>query len=134
MSDMYPTPPKTTKYSSAFESCWKVHSIGNKKSAWKAGIKAEFTDSTWAWLENYLIARHKDDAKWIEGKYVPHLSSIINAERWDDRYKRVNRARVQWSDDEFKETPEEAAAKIKMDEARRQRDAEQAAIRRSQLH
>ena len=117
--DMFPTPPKTTQYSPAFESCWKVHNVGNKKAAWKAGEKAGFTDSNWLWLENYLKKRHQDDLKWKEGKYVPHLSSIINAERWDDPYKRVTRKVAQWSDEEFSESHDEAMAKIRAANAQR---------------
>jgi hypothetical protein len=86
---MIGTPPKSTQYSIAFERCWSVHRVGNKKAAWKAGNNSNFTDSTWLWLEEYLTHRWKNDERWLEGKYVPHLSSIINQERWDDPYKKV---------------------------------------------
>lgn len=86
---MIGTPPKSPKYSIAFERCWAIHRVGNKKAAWKAGNNAGFTDSTWLWLEEYLTQRWKNDERWLEGKYVPHLSSIINQARWDDPYKKV---------------------------------------------
>ena len=123
MSDMFPTPPRSTNYSEAFEKCWKVHAVGNKKAAWKAGEKAGFTEANWIWLRDYLERRHKDDAKWIEGKYVPHMSSIINGERWDDPYKKVSRKRAEWSDAEFQESHEEAERKIAAAQAQRERDS-----------
>ena len=88
---MNPEPPPTTKYSQAFENCWKEHRVGTKLTAWKAGEKKGFTDSNWAWLENYLRGRHKDDKKWIEGTYIPMLSTLINQERWTDNYQKMNR-------------------------------------------
>lgn len=94
-----PRPPKSTDYSRGFEDCWAVHRVGNKKSAWKAGEKAGFDESQWLWLQNYLERRWKEDVLWVKGardpktgevkKYIPHLSSIINQERWDDPYEKV---------------------------------------------
>ncbi len=89
MSDLFPERPRTSTYTPAFEACWRVHKVGNKKAAYKAGKNAGFRQENWAWLTQYLEQRHKDDAKWIEGKYIPHLSSIINQERWDDPYEKV---------------------------------------------
>lgn len=130
--DMFPVkpePPTTTQYTKAFESCWKVHRVGNKKKAFNAGTKAGFTDAQWLWLENYLKKRHKDDARWIEGRYVPHLSTIINEERWDDAYVRV-RGRSGFSDEGFSETPEQAQQKIAAAQAAFERAAEQRENRR----
>ena len=118
MSDLFPTPPPQTKYSQAFEKCWKQHSVGTKKSAYNAGIKAGWSDGNWAWLERYLEERHRLDAKWLEGTYIPHLTSIINGERWDDPYARVKVGRMTESR-EFKETHEDAMAKIAASNAQR---------------
>ena len=103
MNDLFPEPPKSTRYSQAFEDCWKVHAVGNKKAAWKAGQKAEFGDANWVWLRNYLEKRWREDAKWAEGTYVPHLSTIINGERWDDPYPKIKKL-AQKSDD-FRRRP-----------------------------
>jgi len=111
MSDMFPSPPPETKYSDAFERCWKVHSVGTKKTAYAAGVKAGWSDGNWAWLEQYLEERHRLDAKWLEGTYIPHLSSIINAERWSDPYARVKKGRMTESPQHV-ESHEEAMAKI----------------------
>ena len=89
MTDMFPEEPPTTNYSLAFEKAWKVHPVGTKKAAWLAGKKAGFTEGNWTWLTNYLEKRHKNDVKWLEGKFVPHLSTFINQERWTDNYKRI---------------------------------------------
>jgi len=37
----------------------------------------------------HLEERKKYDAKWVEGKYIPHLSSWLNGHRWEDEYQRV---------------------------------------------
>ena len=88
MSDLFPVPPPSTKYSQAFEECWKVHRVGDKKKAWKAGLKAGWNDGNWIWLRNYLEKRHREDAKWKEG-YVLHLATIVNGERWFDEYPKI---------------------------------------------
>lgn len=103
MTELFPEPPPSTRYSKAFEDCWKVHMVGNKKAAWNAGKKARWTDANWVWLMQYLERRHKDDELWVKGardsktgetkKYIPHLSSIINGERWNDNYKKIKRDR-----------------------------------------
>lgn len=112
MTDLFPKEPPTTKYSRAFEDCWKVHSVGTKKAAWNAGQKADWDDGNWVWLQRYLEKRHKEDAKWIEGKYVPHLSSIINQERWTDPYpKKKDRTGLKVGI--AQETHEEAMRKIR---------------------
>lgn len=118
MSELFhvePKEPPTTSYSPAFERCWKVHSVGTKKTAWQAGVKNQWDSSNWEWLTNYLERRHKEDVKWIEGKYVPHLSSIINGERWTDPYQKVKKTRHQQANEEFDEsmremTPDQQAA------------------------
>ena len=114
-----PQPPPETRYTAAFERCWKQHSVGVKKTAFKAGEKAGWTDSNWDWLALYLERRHKDDVKWLEGTYIPHLSSIINGERWTDPYKRKSKDRWQRANEETQvETPEEIARKISEQQAR----------------
>ena len=123
--DLYPQEPPTTKYSAAFERCWKAHPVGVKKTAWNACNKAGFTESNWNWLEDYLIKRHKDDVKWLEGKYVPHLSTFINQERWQETYKK---RQMRYDDrPEYQETPEQIAKKMaedaaRIEEARKQRE------------
>ncbi len=88
-----PQEPESTRYTAAFEACWSVHRYGTKLTAWKAGVKKEWTPGNWLWLQEYLEKRHKLDLKWIEGKYIPHLSSIINGERWHDSYQKKKQDR-----------------------------------------
>ena len=112
-----PVMPPLTQYSRAFERCWKAHNVGVKKAAWQAGVKHNWTDSNWAWLEQYLIRRHSDDVKWLEGKYVPHLSSLINQERFDEEnYQRKKPDRWEAANRVDKEiTDEEAMEKIRVE-------------------
>jgi hypothetical protein len=113
MTELFePKEPPTTSYTPAFERCWRAHPVGVKKTAWKAGIKNEWSSQNWDWLANYLEKRHKEDVKWIEGTYVPHLSSIINGERWTDPYQKVKRDRYERANDEATRemAPQERAA------------------------
>ena len=84
--ELLPVLPKSTKYSDAFEATWKAHPHGVKKAAFKAG--AAFSESEWLGLQHYLEKRHTADLKWLEGTYVPHLSTFINQERWTDEYEK----------------------------------------------
>ena len=111
--DLFPQEPPSTQYSPAFEACWKSHPVGTKKTAWKAGEKNEWSDANWVWLERYLVKRWKEDAKWNEGTYIPHLSSIINGERWTDSYKKL-RQYTNGASEEWSESHEEAMAKIRI--------------------
>ena len=129
MSDMFPSPPPETKYSDAFERCWKVHSVGTKKTAYAAGVKAGWSAGNWAWLERYLECRHKDDEKWLEGTYIPHLSSIINGERWADSYTRKKVGRQTVSPDHV-ESADEIAAKLRAQQDRFAEATAQAETRR----
>lgn len=126
--------PPTTQYSDQFEKLWKDEinrrkdkaTLGNKKAAWKAGQKAEWTEENWAWLNEYLAKRHEEDVKWIAGVYVPHVSSIINQERWTDVYEKAKRHIDRYDNAnkrQFAETHEEALKKI----AEQQRKYEEAA-------
>ena len=119
-----PTEPPSTAYTIAFERCWKVHPKGVKKAAWNAGQKAGWHDGNWRWLEDYLTRRHKDDQKWREGKYIPHLSTFINQERWTDHYRKVGAGRRGGAQVAI-ESHEEALAKIKADAARRAREQQE---------
>lgn len=119
-----PQQPPVTQYSRAFETCWSQHEVGTKKTAWNAGKKAGWTDANWLWLAAYLERRHKEDVKWREGKYVPHLSTLINQERWTDVYKKVGPSRG--SAQSVDESHEEALAKIE----RKQREWREMAEKR----
>ena len=107
-----PQEPESTRYTAAFEACWSVHRYGTKLTAWKAGVKKEFTPANWLWPQEYLEKRHKLDLKWIEGKYIPHLSSIINGERWHDNYPKKKQDRYDAATQELprRMSPEQEAA------------------------
>lgn len=79
-------------YPHEFERIWKSHPVGVKKLAFEAWKKQKFTAAENDELVLHLDRRHRDDRKWVEGKYVPHLSTFINQRRWEDDYVRVKRA------------------------------------------
>jgi len=79
-------------YPHDFERLWKAHPVGVKKPAFDAWKKLKLTADDNNELVVHLDRRHKDDARWIEGKYVPHLSSFLNQRRWEDDYRRVKRS------------------------------------------
>jgi len=80
-------------YPQEFERLWKAHPVGVKKPAFDAWRKLKLTSEETRELTEYLIARHRDDRKWIEGVFVPHLTTFLNQRRWEDEYERVRRPR-----------------------------------------
>ena len=78
-------------YPEAFERIWSIHPVGVKKAGFEAWKRAKFSDDENQELEEYLAKRHRDDAKWCEGTFVPHLSTFLNGRRWEDQYQRVKR-------------------------------------------
>ncbi len=81
------------EYPREFDRLWRSHKVGVKFNAYKAwlklGLDKDHVENDW--LINYLDKRHKEDAKWVEGKYVPHLSSFLNGRRWEDEYPKIRR-------------------------------------------
>jgi hypothetical protein len=75
------------EYPQEFERLWKAHPVGVKKPAFDAWKKLKLTADENAELLTHLQRRHKADVKWIEGKYVPHLSTFLTQRRWEDEYK-----------------------------------------------
>lgn len=76
-------------YPADFEALWAAHPVGVKKLAFDAWKKLKLDDGENAELIAHLVQRHKDDVKWLDGTFVPHLSSFLNGRRWEDQYKRV---------------------------------------------
>ena len=76
-------------YPADFELIWQVHPVGIKKLGFDAWRKLKLTEAENAELIAHLVQRHKDDVKWLEGKYVCHLSSFLNSRRWEDEYKKI---------------------------------------------
>lgn len=76
-------------YPEQFEAIWRAHPVGVKKLGYDAWKKLKLSDSENAELVDYLNQRHRDDVKWLEGTFVPHLSSFLNGRRWEDEYKRI---------------------------------------------
>jgi hypothetical protein len=79
------------EYPPEFESLWSRHPVGVKKLGYDAWKKLKLTAEENAELAAYLERRHRDDEKWVEGKYVPHLSTFLNGRRWEDNYRRIRR-------------------------------------------
>lgn len=79
-------------YPPEFERLWKAHPVGVKKPAYDAWKKLRLTADETLELVAHLDRRHREDAKWIEGKYVPHLATFLNQRRWEDDYKTVRSA------------------------------------------
>ena len=77
------------EYPADFEEIWKRHPVGVKKLGYDAWRKLKLTPAENVELCEYLERRHRDDVKWLEGTFVPHLSSFLNGRRWEDDYKRV---------------------------------------------
>ena len=90
-------------YPRDFERIWQEHAVGVKKAAFDAWKKQAFTPEENNELIIHLKRRHKDDRKWVEGKYVPHLASFINGRRWEDNYER---AKKHWTQIERERAPE----------------------------
>jgi len=83
--------PLKQTYSYEFERFWKSYPRKvNKGQAWKAFEKMKFTALDVDELVAHLEERKKFDAKWLEGKFVPHAASFINGHRWEDEYQRVS--------------------------------------------
>lgn len=76
-------------YPADFLAIWSEHPVGVKKLGYEAWLKLKLTDEENAELVAYLAQRHRDDVKWLEGTYVPHLSTFLNGRRWEDDYKRL---------------------------------------------
>jgi hypothetical protein len=79
------------EYPRDFDRIWSEHPVGVKKAAFDAWTKQKFTPDENAELIMYLRRRHKDDRKWVEGKYIPHLATFLNQRRWEDDYEKVKK-------------------------------------------
>ena len=91
------------EYPREFERVWNEHPVGVKKAAFDAWKKQKFTAEENDELILYLHRRHKDDRKWVERKYVPHLASFLNQRRWEDDYERVKK---HWTQARREEAPQ----------------------------
>ena len=89
------------QYPSWFENLWAAHPVGVKRLAFKAAEKLDLTEEDKEYLVSYLKKRHKEDKKWIEGTYVPHLSTFLNQARWEDGYDKVKLSDHQKTYQEF---------------------------------
>ena len=76
-------------YPEDFEALWRAHPVGVKKLGYDAWKKLKLDASENSELVAHLVQRHKDDAKWLEGTFVPHLSSFLTGRRWEDEYKKI---------------------------------------------
>lgn len=83
-------------YGYDFERFWKSYPRKvNKGQAYKAFQKLKLSTKDVDELVMHLERRKKDDAKWVEGKFIPHAASFLNGHRWLDDYEKVKR---HWSD------------------------------------
>jgi hypothetical protein len=80
-------------YPDQFMAIWQAHPVGVKKLGYDAWKKLKLTADENAELVEYLVNRHRDDAKWLQGTYVPHLSTFLNSRRWEDEYERARKPR-----------------------------------------
>ena len=81
------------EYPEEYEQLWRAHPVGVKKLGYDAWRKLKLTAEENEELVAYLTQRHRDDAKWREGVYVPHLATFLNQRRWEDTYQKVNAPR-----------------------------------------
>jgi hypothetical protein len=78
------------KYPEGFERFWREYPLKvNKGSAFKAWEKLKLSSEDVDELVLHLHKRKKDDAKWLEGKFIPHASSFLNGHRWEDEYQKA---------------------------------------------
>lgn len=77
-------------YGYDFERFWKVYPVKvNKGTAFKAFQKLKLSSEDVDELIAHLEERKKKDAKWVEGKYVPHCATFLNGHRWEDEYQKT---------------------------------------------
>jgi hypothetical protein len=75
-----------------FQRLWKAYPLKvNKGAALRAFEKLKPNTEDVDSLIEHLEERKRLDAKWIEGKYIPHLSSWLNGHRWEDAYPKVRK-------------------------------------------
>ena len=85
--------PIRKEYPRAFEKLWRAYPRNEAKgAAFKAFEKLDPTDEDLEFLINHIELRKRRDARWIEGRYVPHLSTWLNQARWDDEYQQIRAA------------------------------------------
>ena len=94
-------------YPHRFEQLWAAYpktKSGSKWTAFEAWWQLDLTEDEALELIAHVERRCKDDAKWLEGKYVPMLSTFLNQRRWDDDYAKVQhraKSRIEQANEEF---------------------------------
>jgi hypothetical protein len=79
-------------YDPAFERFWSEYPVKvNKGAAFKAWEKLKLSPEDVDELVLHIHRRKKDDAKWLEGKFIPHAASFLNGHRWEDVYQRAKK-------------------------------------------
>jgi len=92
------------EYSHDFERFWREYPRKvNKGAAWKAWQRLKLSSEDVDELVLHLERRKREDAKWIEGKFIPHAASFLNGQRWEDEYERV---RQHWTQRQATPEPE----------------------------
>lgn len=94
-------------YGPKFEAFWKAYPRKvNKGAAFKAFEKLKLSSDEVDELVWHIERRKRDDAKWIEGKFIPHAASFLNGHRWLDDYEKVRQHWTQRQPQQSEPEPE----------------------------
>ena len=114
-----------TNYGIRFERLWKEYPRKVAKgAAFKAFEKLNLSDEDVEELVEHVMLRCRVDAKWVEGKYIPHLATFLNQHRWNDEYQRIKRTAPSHRDfqpepEPFSQPASEATVRAALEEAKR---------------
>ena len=94
-------PKKSTPYSEPFEAAWKVYpKKTNKGAAFKAWQKAIKRDMPVADMPAHIESRSfEPDWRKEDGRFVPHMSTWLNADGWLDDGAKITSQRADDDDD-----------------------------------
>lgn len=79
----------TGDYDESFESFWKIYPRKtSKKSAHKAWVKLKPDRDLQEKIISAVRKRARSDPEWLKdgGKFIPHGSTYLNGERWEDEW------------------------------------------------
>lgn len=78
----------------AFDDFWELYprkeAKGQARKTWEKLVKAKIlTPTVQKFIVDHLAIRIQDDSAWVEGerRFIPHPSTWLNDERWDDEYE-----------------------------------------------
>ena len=77
-----------------FDDFWSLYprkeAKGQARKTWEKLVKKKIlTPTVQKFIVDHLTIRIQDDSAWVEGerRFIPHPSTWLNDERWDDEYE-----------------------------------------------